>query len=143
MRQDAAKSVSADFALAYVFVAIDAAAQRNLGVVGVEDGDAIEADGAVDQVDRRGETSLALDIVARGEQMRGVETSGCGNTLQACQNFGKLFKARADSDSHACGVLDEDAQVAEGYAFRALLDRFDDRDDRLLRPGFAARAGMN
>src|SRR5580700_5473842 len=143
MRQDAPKSVSAYFALAYVFVAIDAAAQRNPGVVGMEDGDAIEADSAVDQVDRRGETSLALDVVACGEQMRGVETRGDGNTFQACENFGKLFKARADSDSHACGVLDEDAQVAEGRAFRALLDGFDDGRDRLLGRGFPARAGMN
>src|SRR5580692_7817673 len=143
MRQHAAKSFSADFALAYVFVAIDAAAQLNLGVVGVEDGDAIEADGAVDQVDRRGETSFALDVVARGEEMRGVKTRGCGNTFQARENFGKLFKARADSDSHACRVLDEDAQVAERYAFRALLHGFDDGDDRLLRRAFAARAGMN
>src|SRR5580704_3590621 len=117
MRQDAAKSFSADFALAYAFVAIDAAAQRNLGVIGVEHGDAIEADGAVDQVDRRGETSFALDVIARGEEMRGVETCGCGNIFQACENVGKLFKARANSDSHACCVLDEDAQVAEGEAF--------------------------
>src|SRR5580658_1416496 len=143
MRQDAPKSVSADFALAYVFVAIDAAAQRNLGVVGVKDRDAIEADGAVDQVDRRGETSFTLDVVARGEQMRGVETRGCGNTFQAGENFGKLFKACADGDSHACRVLDEDAQVTEGYAFRALLDGFDDGRDRLLGRGFAARAGMH
>src|SRR5580700_1826470 len=143
MRQDAAKSFSADFAFADVFVAIDAAAERDFRIVDVEDRDATEADGAVDQVDRRGKTSFALNVVARGEEMRGVETRGCGNIFQACKNFGKLFKARADSEPHACRVLDEDAQVAEGYAFRALLDGFDDIGDGLLGCGFAARAGMN
>src|ERR1700722_380513 len=143
MLQDAAKGFSADFAFDYVFGAIDAAAERGFRIVDVEDRDAIEADGAVDQVDRRGETSFALDVVSRGEQMRGVETRSNGNIFQACENFGKLFKARADSDSHACRVLDEDALVAKGYTLRALLDGFDDIGDGLLGRGFAARAGMN
>ena len=58
LRQDAMKGFSADFAFANVFVAIDASAERNFRIVGVEDGDAVEADRAVDYVDCRGRGRL-------------------------------------------------------------------------------------
>jgi hypothetical protein len=48
MHQEAAKGVCADFAFADVFVAIHATTQGNLGIVDVEDRDALEADGAID-----------------------------------------------------------------------------------------------
>ncbi len=43
MRQDAMESFGADFAFADVFVAIDAAAERDFRIVGVEDRNLIEA----------------------------------------------------------------------------------------------------
>ena len=63
----------------------------------------------------------ALDVVTRGEKMRGVEARGGGDIFQAGQDFGDFLEARANGDAHPCRVFDEDAQVAEG-AWKTLLD---------------------
>ena len=104
------KRFGADFAFTDVFVAIHAAAERDFRIVGVKDGNAIEANCCVDYVDRRGQAGLTLDVVASGKKMRGVEAGGCWNTFKSSQDFCNFFETRADGNSHPCGVFDQDAQ---------------------------------
>src|SRR5271169_2989775 len=143
MRQDAMKSFSADFAFANVFVAIDAAAKREFRIVGVKDGNATEPNRGVDYVDRRGQPGFAPDVVARGKEMRGIEAGCGGDIFKTGEDFRNFFETRANGHSHPCCVFDEDAEVAEREALRALFHGLDDRGDGLLWRRFPARAGMN
>src|SRR5260370_7816790 len=106
MSEQPPKRLRSDFAFADVLVAVDSAAQRNLRVVDVEDRDALKADDAFDEFERRGEAGFALDVVARGEQVRGVEACTDLQTLQPVQYFTDLFQACPEPAPHPTGVFE-------------------------------------
>src|SRR6266849_5709647 len=142
MGEEAAKRFGADFAFANVFVAVHTTAERNFGVVDMEDRDALEADGAVDEFERGGEAGFALDVVARGEQMRGVETRADLQALHRVQHFAEFFQARAERGAHAGGIFEQNAQRSCRQIFRRLLDRFYGEAQGLIRFALAADAWM-
>src|SRR5260370_6470367 len=139
MGQEAAKRYSADFAFADVLVAVHTTAERNFGVVDVEDRDAREADGAVDEFERGGEAGFAFDVVARREQMRGVEARADLQALQRVQHFAEFFQARAERGAHAGSVFEQNAQRSCRQILCRLFHRFDSEAYGLV--GFALAAG--
>jgi hypothetical protein len=96
-----------------MLVTVDAAAQGNLRIVDVQDGDTIEANGAVHLSERGGQSGFGLDVVTGGEEMRGVQASTNRQTRKALQDFCNLFQARTDCAPHSRGVLDQNLQSAE------------------------------
>src|SRR6202158_3749140 len=99
MGEETAKRFRADFASTDVLVPVHAASEGNLGVVGVKNRDALEANDAVDEFERGGEAGFAFDVVARGKQMRGVETHADLQALQRVQHLAELFQARAEGEA--------------------------------------------
>ncbi len=122
MRQEALKRLRADFAFADMLVPIHVATERNFGVVDVEDRDALEANDAVNEFKSGGEAGFAFDVVARGEQMRGVEARADLQPLQRVQHLAEFFQARAERSAHASGVFEQNAQRSSRQIFCRLLD---------------------
>src|SRR6202007_2166468 len=110
MGEEAPKRFLADFSFADMFVTVDATGERNLGVVDVEDGDALEANNAVDEFEGRGEAGFALDVIARGEKMGRVEACADLQAVQRVQHFPEFFQARAERSAHAGGVFQQNAE---------------------------------
>jgi len=89
----------------------------------VEDRDALEANDAVDEFKSGGEAVSLFDVVACGEQMRGVEAAA--PTCRLCSAFSispNFFQARAERSAHASGVFEQNAQRSCRQIFCRLLD---------------------
>lgn len=106
MHQQPAERLCADFALTNVLVAIDTATQRRLGIVYMDDGNARKPDGALDQVESRGESSFAPDVITSGKKMRGIEARTDLQPLKGGHDLTKLFQAPAERVAHPRSVLD-------------------------------------
>src|SRR4051812_15834673 len=143
MREEPAKCFGADFAFADVLVAVYATAERNFGVVDVEDGNALKTDDAVDEFERGGEASFTFYVVARGEKMRGVETAADIQASQGVQHVAEFLEASAKGGAHARGVFQQDAQRTGRQILCGLLDGFDGEARGLIGSAIAARAGMH
>src|ERR1700687_3356843 len=143
MGEETAKGFRADFASTDVLVPVYAATKRNLGVVGVENRDALKANYAVNEFERGGKAGFAFDVVARGKQMRGIETHADLQALQRVQHLAELFQARAERGAHAGGVFEQNAQRRGRQILGCLLDRFYGEPHGLAGFALAAGAGMN
>jgi len=143
MGQETAKGFGADFAVADVIVAIDAAAERNFGVVNVEDRNVFEPDDAIGELERGDQAGFALDVVAGGEEMRGIQAGADLQALQRVEHLAEFFEARAEGGAHARGVFEQDANRAGRQIFGGLLDGIDREAQGLVGLAFAARAGMH
>ena len=93
MREQPPKRLRSDFAFADVLVTVDAAAQRNLGVVDVKNRDAFEADGVVDQLERGRQSRFGLDVIPGGEKMRGIQSRAHAYAVQRIQHLADFFQA--------------------------------------------------
>jgi len=85
---------------------------------------------------------LALNVVAGGEEMRGVEARADIEISQCVEHFAEFFEACAERGAHACGVFQQDAERGGRQIFGGLLDGFDGEARGLVWPAVAARAGM-
>src|SRR5919108_4280781 len=76
LRQKGCAARAADLAVAEVLVAVDVGAERRLRVVDVQRPEAVEPDDAVELVEHPRERLGTADVVARREQVAGVEADG-------------------------------------------------------------------
>src|SRR6267143_2157025 len=107
MRQQPPKRFGSDLTLANVLVTVHAPAERDLRIIHVKNRHALEADGAIDQLERRGQSSFALDVIARCEKVRGIEASGYADTSESIEHLADFFQARPERGAHSRGVLDQ------------------------------------
>src|SRR5271165_5267704 len=121
---------------------VDAASERNLGIVNVQYRNIVQADGAIDQIDGLFQASLAANVVARGEKMRSVQAGSSVDVPEAADNLRHFFEARAHCGTHACSVLDQDAKITQGNAARRLFHGFHDGGDGQVHRRLASRAWM-
>ena len=84
--QNAAKRFEADFPFSDVVVAVDARAVMRFRIIGVDDVNALEADGEFDVLERGFETFLGANVPARGESVRGVDADAGGDVAQQIAN---------------------------------------------------------
>jgi len=86
MIQDATECFEADLPFADVLVPIDAGAERGLGVIYVNDKDAVEPNDSIDIEHGAGEALLGVDIPARSKYMRGVDANTDGKVAAEIEN---------------------------------------------------------
>src|SRR6202030_4571935 len=94
-------------------------------VVDMEDGNALQINGAVDEFECGSETRFTLDVITGGKKMRGVEARADFEVSQRVQHLAEFFQARAERGAHARGVLEENAKRSRRQIFCGLFDRFD------------------
>jgi hypothetical protein len=110
---DGFETFEADRAFADVVVAVYSAAEFLLGIVEVEDLDAIKADGGFDLLDELGVFSAAK-VVAGGEEVGGVEADGeAVGVFGEVDDGGEVFEAVAQAGALASG----DFQARDHLAF--------------------------
>src|SRR5439155_24526387 len=105
----------AELALAEVGVAVAVGAERHLGVVQVQAAKALEAELAVARVDDGGERLRLAHLVARGQQVTGVETDAePAVATGALDHGGQLLEAAPNGSSRAGGVLEQQRALRGG-----------------------------
>lgn len=99
-------------AFADVFVAIDPAVEFALGVIEVEDLDAIDAHGRFDFLDKPGVFSAAK-IIAGSEEVGGIETNREAiRGFDEIDNRGEVFEAMSQATALACGDFEAGYDIA-------------------------------
>ena len=140
--QDAAEGFEADFALTDMFVTIHARTVMGFRIVDVDDVYAIEADSAINRLQRGFESFGSAQIPSGRESMRGINANAEGKIGCRVQDGAQLFEARADGSSLPGRIFQQDFQVAEFQAARGLFQALRDGADGGGGRAFAAAAGM-
>ena len=107
-------------ALADVLVPIDAAAARLLRVVQVKHLDAVEADDAIERLERLAIALFGADVVAGGQQVAGVEADAdARRAVEPLEDRREVLEAVAEVGALPGGVLEQDHRCRAAAARRS------------------------
>ena len=101
-----------DESFADMLVPIDSTAARLLRVVAMEDVEPIEADDALERLERVVVAGRVSDVVSGCEQVAGIEADADpGRAIEMRQDRGQMLESMPDGASLPCGVLEQDLDL--------------------------------
>lgn len=115
VREDSTKPFLSNISFTDVLMTVEVRSERPFGIVGVHHGDVIEAEHAVEQLDRFGQSGRRGDVVARNKAMARInaepdfeigEIGGCRMTASSSNRPPRIWPDPAvfsiSSLSHSC-----------------------------------------
>jgi hypothetical protein len=143
--QQSPKCLQPDASLPDVLMPVQLRSARGLGVVAMPDVNILQADGAIELIERVGKSFVADNVIACDVRVAGIDASSRGHELrQQVQQLGDLLEVAAEGKLRASSVLDEHAQVArrQVQTFDRLLNRQRGPPQTFFAAASAKRAGM-
>src|SRR5688572_28733851 len=138
--QQATEGFETEAAFPDVLVPIDAAAARLLGVVAVKHLHAIESDQPVERGERAPVSLFADDVVARGDQVAGVETDADSwRAVEMPEDRGEVLEPVTDGPPLAGGMFEQYHRPALRPGLECRPNRLADQAHRVVLG--AGRAG--
>lgn len=140
---DPAEGIETDLPVAQIVVAVDAGAERSLGVVDVQDGEALQADHPVELGEGLGGALRCGEIVSCGEGVGGVETDfQAFGVLHRFEDPGDFLEARAEAGPLARSGLKRDPDPELRMLGMEPIEIPDNARDPRLQAGPQMRPGV-